>query len=227
MAIGIANVDAMSNGRVEVGIGAGWFEGEHTAYGIPFPPVGERFERLEEQLEILTGLWGCELGASFSYSGKHYELLGSPALPKPVQRPHPPIIVGGGGSRITPRLAARFADEFNSPPFTEPAAAAASFERVRQACEESGRDPGTLRLSSAVTVCCGADASEARRRAARIGMDAEALAGAGAYGTPEQVAAALSRWVDAGASRLYLQLLDLDDLDHVSLLAAEVGPLLP
>lgn len=225
LAIAVANVDEMSGGRVELGIGAAWFEAEHTAYGIPFPPVGERFERLEEQLAIITGLWECEPGATFSYNGKHYELIGSPALPKPVQRPRPPVIVGGGGSRITPRLAARFADEFNAP-FMDPERAARQFERVRDACREAGRDPQSLRLSAAVTICCGTTEDEARRRAEAIGRDPAKLAANGGFGTPDQVASGLSHLVDAGATRLYVQLLDLDDLEHIALIGAEVGPLL-
>src|SRR5665213_1466655 len=115
LAISVAQVDAMSNGRVELGLGAGWYEQEHTAYGIPFPPLGERFEKLEEQLSIITGLWGSDVGATFDFSGKHYSLTDSPALPKPVQSPRPPIIIGGHGRKTTPRLAATFGDEFNVP----------------------------------------------------------------------------------------------------------------
>ena len=115
LAITVAQVDQMSGGRVELGLGTGWFDAEHTAYGIPFPPLAERFGRLEEQLEIITGLWETAEGNTFSFSGTYYTLSGSPALPKPAQRPRPPMLVGGGGQRRTPRLAARFADEFNIP----------------------------------------------------------------------------------------------------------------
>ena len=108
----MAGVDAMSGGRVELGLGAGWFEAEHAAYGIPFPDVHERFDRLEEQLEVVTGLWATPAGERFSHAGAHYRLVDSPALPKPVQSPLP-IIVGGHGKRRTPALAARFAHEFN------------------------------------------------------------------------------------------------------------------
>src|SRR5687768_12581759 len=115
LAISVAQVDAMSGGRVELGLGAGWFEAEHEAYAIPFPPVGERFARLDEQLAIVTGLWRTPAGERFSYSGRHYSVVDSPALPKPVQSPRPPVIIGGGGPKRTPRLAAQFADEFNLP----------------------------------------------------------------------------------------------------------------
>ena len=113
LAITVAGVDAMSGGRVELGLGAGWYEAEHTAYGIPFPPVVERFERLEEQLALITGLWATPDGATFTLEGTHYQIVDSPALPKPVQRPGPPIIVGGHGAKRTPRLAATYAAEFN------------------------------------------------------------------------------------------------------------------
>ena len=140
LAIAIAQVDAMSGGRVELGIGTGWYDDEHTAYGIPFPGLGERFDRLTEQLEIILGLWTTPDGETFSFAGDHYRLADSPALPKPQQQPHPPILVGGGGARRTPRLAARFADEFNTP-FMSADDALAAYSRVDEACEKAGRDP--------------------------------------------------------------------------------------
>src|SRR3954468_1335213 len=138
LAIAVAQVDAMSGGRVEFGLGGGWFEREHTAYGIPFPVVGERFDRLEEQLEIVTGFWSTPAGKTYDFHGKHYQLADSPALPKPVQSPRPPVIVGGHGPGRTPALAARFADEFDVP-FAKVAEVAPSFERVRKASAEIGR----------------------------------------------------------------------------------------
>src|ERR1700733_11116461 len=148
LAVQVAQVDAMSGGRVEIGLGAGWYDAEHTAYGVPFPPLRERFEKLEEQFAILVGLWGTPMGKTFDFDGRHYQLTDSPALPKPVQQPHPPLIVGGGGAKRTPRLAATFADEFNLP-FSSVADTDAQFARVRAACGDKGRDPGTLRLSVA------------------------------------------------------------------------------
>src|SRR3954463_856556 len=109
LAVTVAQVDAMSGGRVELGLGTGWFEAEHMAYGIPFSMLGERFERLEEQLGGITGLWRGPPGERFSFAGRHYQLEDSPALPKPVQQPHPPVIVGGGGAKRTPRLPPRSA----------------------------------------------------------------------------------------------------------------------
>ena len=164
LAIAVAQVDQMSGGRAELGLGTGWFDAEHTAYGIPFPPLAERFARLEEQLEIITGLWETPEGGTFSFDGAHYTLSGSPALPKPAQRPRPPVLVGGDGPVRTPRLAARFADEYNIP-FATVEDSAAAFGRVREACKDAGRDPGSLRYSAAQTVCCGRDETELARRA--------------------------------------------------------------
>jgi F420-dependent oxidoreductase-like protein len=221
LAIAVAQVDAMSGGRVELGLGAGWFDDEHTAYGIPFPPLGERFERLEEQLAIVTGLWSTPEGERFSFDGRHHRLDGSPALPKPVQRPRPPVIVGGGGPRRTPRLAARFADEFNLP-FGSLDDFAAARRRVGEACEAIDRDPATMRWSAALAVCCGADEGEVERRAANIGREPAELREHAVAGTPDECRATLGRWAEAGADRLYLQVLDVRDLDHVALLGAEL-----
>jgi len=223
LAIAVAQVDAMSGGRVELGLGAGWYDDEHRAYGIPFPETAERFERLEEQLAVVTGLWATPVGQRFGFDGRHYHLADSPALPKPAQDPHPPVIIGGGGKRRTPALAARFADEFNTP-FLLPAEAKAQFAVVDRACEDAGRDPATLRRSSALVVCCGADDAEVARRAAAIGREVDELAANGACGTPEVVAARLAEWGEAGATTAYLQVLDLSDLDHVRLIGREVAP---
>jgi F420-dependent oxidoreductase-like protein len=223
LAVAVAQVDAMSGGRVELGLGAGWYDEEHRAYGIPFPPTGERFERLEEQLEVITGLWDTPEDRTYDFGGTHYVVSDSPALPKPVQRPHPPIIVGGGGPKRTPRLAARFADEFNTP-FMLPDAVKAQFARVDAACETAGRDPATLRRSSAMVVCCGEDAAEVARRAAAIGRDVDDLDANGVCGTPAQVAARLGDYAEAGTEVAYLQVLDLRDLDHLRLIARDVAP---
>jgi F420-dependent oxidoreductase-like protein len=217
LAIEVAQVDQMSGGRVQLGLGTGWFDAEHAAYGIPFPPLAERFGRLEEQLEIITGLWQTEPGATFSFSGTYYTLDDSPALPKPVQRPRPPILVGGAGQHRTPRLAARFADEFNIP-FASLSDSAAAFGRVRQACQDVGRDPGSLVYSVAHTVCCGRDEAEVGRRAKAIGHPH------GLVGTPAKIVDELRQFAGAGATRVYLQILDLHDLDHLELIAAEVMP---
>jgi F420-dependent oxidoreductase-like protein len=223
LAITVAGVDAMSGGRVELGLGAGWFDAEHTAYGIPFPALGERFERLEEQLAVITGLWGTPDGERFSFDGAHYQLRDSPALPKPVQRPGPPVIVGGGGAVRTPRLAARFGSEFNMP-FSSLADTRAQFGRVLEACRSAGRDPSSMVLSAAQVVCCGRDDAEISARAAAIGRSVDDLRANGLCGTPDELVAKLAGFADAGAGRVYLQVLDVHDLDHLELIAREVLP---
>ena len=172
LAITVAQVDQMSGGRIEFGLGTGWFEAEHAAYGIPFPPLGERFDRLEEQLAIITGLWATPAGQAFSFEGTHYRVADSPGLPKPAQRPRPPVLLGGTGTRRTPHLAARFADEFNVA-FRSLQASAAGFARTREACE---------------------------------------------------AAAKIAEFAAIGAERVYLQVLDLSDLDHLELIASDVVP---
>ncbi|MDQ6855384.1 MAG: LLM class F420-dependent oxidoreductase [Actinomycetota bacterium] len=223
LAISVAQVDAMSGGRVELGIGAGWFEEEHRAYGIPFPSTRERFERLEEQLAIVTGLWTTPVGKRFSHSGAHYQLADSPGLPKPVQQPHPPVIIGGYGTKRTPSLAARYAQEFNLP-FPPVDVYREYVARVQQACVDTGRDPASLRTTVALVVCCGSDEAELRRRAESIGREPDELRANGAAGLPDEVVERLHAFAEAGAETAYLQLLDLTDLDHVQLLAAEVMP---
>jgi F420-dependent oxidoreductase-like protein len=222
LAISVAEVDQMSGGRVELGLGAGWYEAEHQAYAIPFPSLGERFERLEEQLAIITGLWATPVGGKFEYAGRHYSLEGSPALPKPAQPP-PPIIIGGGGPKRTPRLAATYAEEFNLP-FAPVARFTTQTDRVRAACDAVERDPATMIFSAALVVCCGANETEVRRRAEAIGRQPDELRANGAAGTPDEVVATLQRWAAAGATRVYLQVLDLADLEHLDLIASAVKP---
>jgi F420-dependent oxidoreductase-like protein len=222
LAITVAQVDAMSAGRVELGLGAGWNDREHAAYGLPFPGTRERFDMLAEQLEVITGLWGTDVGAHFTHLGHHYTLTDSPALPKPVQRPHPPIVIGGSGPTRTPALAARFASEFNVA-FQPLAQFSERVAVVRAACEAVNRDHASLRFSIASTTVCGSDDAEVDRRAAAIGRTREHLA-AGIAGTPAQVIDQVGAYRDAGADTVYFQLLDIADLDHVRLLAAEVLP---
>jgi F420-dependent oxidoreductase-like protein len=223
LAISVAEVDAMSNGRVELGLGAGWYEDEHTAYGIPFPSLGERFERLEEQLAIITGLWSTPTGERFSFDGGHYHLADSPALPKPIQQPGPPIIVGGGGPKRTPRLAAQYAAEFNVA-FRSLKDTARQFGVVQDACSAADRDPATLSMSAAQVVCCGRNEAEIARRAASIGRPVAELRENGLCGRPDEVLVKLKRFAEAGAHRAYLQVLDLADLEHLELVAQDVLP---
>ncbi len=220
LAISVAQVDAMSGGRAELGLGAGWFEAEHQAYGIPFPP--RRFDLLEEQLAIVTGLWSTPVGEKFSYAGTHYRLEDSPALPKPVQSPVP-LIIGGGGAKRTPALAARYATEFNIG-FVGPDAVSAAYERVRAACDEAGRDPASLTYSVALTTVSGGDDAEVARRAAAVGQSVDDLRRAGLAGTPDEIVERIGAYADAGATRVYLQVLDLDDLAMIELIASRVLP---
>ncbi|HEY1118634.1 MAG TPA: TIGR03560 family F420-dependent LLM class oxidoreductase, partial [Acidimicrobiales bacterium] len=221
LAISVAQVDAMSGGRVELGIGTGWYDAEHAAYGIPFPPLADRFAILEEQLEILTGLWRTPVGETFDFDGVHHQVSGSPALPKPVQDGGPPIIIGGGGPHKTPALAARFASEFNLP-FAPKDFWVAQRARVQDACRDLGRDPDELTWSVALVVCVGEDEGEIARRAAAIGRDVDELRENGVCGSPAEAVARLREWRDAGAERAYLQVLDVDDLDHIALLGRDV-----
>ncbi|MEU6127814.1 LLM class F420-dependent oxidoreductase [Saccharopolyspora sp. NPDC047091] len=224
LAIAAAQVDQMSGGRLEFGLGSGWYEEEHTAYGIPFPALKERFDRYAEQLEIITGLWDTPAGETFSFDGRYYQLTDSPGLPKPAQRPRPPVLIGGAGKKRTPELAARFADEFNLP-FTDLDTAAAQYERVAAACAAIGRDAAEIVRSVALVLCVGKDDAEIARRAAAIGRDVEELRANGLAGTPAEAVDKIGTWRErTGISRLYLQVLDLSDLDHIDLVAAEVAP---
>jgi len=224
LAISVAQVDQMSGGRVDFGLGSGWYDAEHEAYGIPLFELRERFDRYSEQLEIITGLWDTPEGETYSFRGRHYVLTDSPALPKPAQRPHPPVVIGGGGKKRTPALAARFADEFNVPAANLDTAAE-QFERVSAACREIGRDPARITRSVWLTVCAGRDDAEVARRADAIGRDARELRDNALGGTPGEIVDRIGTWVEhTGISRIYLQVLDMGDLDQLELIAAEVAP---
>lgn len=223
LAISVAQVDHMSGGRVEFGFGAGWFEEEHTAYGIPFPATArERFDRYEEQLEIITGLWETPVGETFRYEGEHYRLSEGPALPKPKQSPRPPVLIGGTGPRRTPRLAAKYADEYNVP-FSSLEDTAAAFERTRAAVRAAGRTT-PMAYSAAQVLCVGKDEAEVARRAERIGRQVPELRENGLAGTPNELVDKIGRFAEAGAERMYLQMLDMSDLDHLELVASQVVP---
>ncbi len=226
LAVSVAQVDNMSNGRVELGIGTGWNDEEHDHHGIPFPPFAERFDRLGEQLEILRGMWTTPVGETFDFDGEHYRLVDSPALPKPTQPGGPPVIIGGYGPKKTPALAARFAAEYNTP-FFPLAGYAEQCDRVRSACEDIGRDPDDMIFSAAVVVCCGESDEEVAHRANAIGRSVDELTENGLCGSPAQVVEGLAEWAEAGAERVYLQVLDMDDLDHVRLLGRDVLPVIP
>ncbi|WP_406342002.1 LLM class F420-dependent oxidoreductase [Streptomyces sp. NBC_00648] len=218
LAIQVAQVDQMSGGRVELGLGAGWFEGEHKAYGIPFPK--EKSARLEEQLAIVTGLWATETGKTFTHDGTYYQLTDSPALPKPAQA-KVPVLIGGHGAVRTPRLAARYADEFNIP-FASLADSERQFGRVRAAAQSAGRSPDDLVYSNALVVCVGKNDAEVARRAAAIGREVEELKANGLAGSPAEVVEKIGAYEAIGSSRIYLQVLDLHDLDHLELISSQV-----
>ncbi|GAB3567244.1 LLM class F420-dependent oxidoreductase [Amycolatopsis endophytica] len=224
LAISVAQVDQMSGGRVDFGLGSGWYDAEHRAYGIPMPEIKERFDLYAEQLAVITGLWETPEGEKFSFDGKHYQLAEAPALPKPAQSPRPPVIIGGAGKKRTPALAARFANEFNLP-FTDAATASAQFERVADACREIGREPGEIVRSVAQVVAIGKDEAEFARRAEAIGREPSEVRENGLAGTPAEVVDKIGRYREAtGITRLYLQVLDLSDLDHLELIASEIAP---
>jgi F420-dependent oxidoreductase-like protein len=230
LAIAVATVHAMSGGRVELGIGAAWFEREHRSFGIPFPPTGERFDRLEEQLAVITGLWSTPAGERFSFTGQHYQIDECANFPdvgphasSPASGTRPRIIIGGTGPRRTPALAARFADEFNTG-LGLGEGIRERFATFRRMCAELGRDPATVRLSTTLPVCCGLTQQEAARRAASLGEPGARLLSQGVVGTPAQVLHRLEQFAAAGADTVYFHLYDVDDLDHVRLLGQEVLP---
>jgi F420-dependent oxidoreductase-like protein len=219
LAIAVATVHAMSGGRVELGIGAGWFEREHRSFGIPFPPAGERFDRLEEQLSVITGLWSTPAGERFSYAGRHHQVGECANFPAVPARPR--IIIGGVGPRRTPALAARFADEFNTG-LGLGEGIRERFATFRRMCAELGRDPATVRLSTTLPVCCGLTQEDAGRRAASLGEPGARLLSQGVVGTPAQVLRRLEQFASAGVDTVYFHLYDVEDLDHVRLLGQEI-----
>lgn len=224
LAVQVAQVDEMSGGRVELGIGAGWYEQEHAAYGVPFPGPRERFDLLEDALAVVRGMWDTAPGRTFSHEGAMVRIVDSPALPRPVQQPGPPIVMGGSGRRRTPALTARYADEFNMA-FPTIEDTVTQYARVDEACRAIGRDPGEVLRSVALVACVGRDEAEVRRRADAIGREVDELRANGLTGTPDEVVDRIGRWQEeTGASRIYLQLLDLADTEHAELVAAQVAP---
>ena len=225
-AVTAAEVDQMSGGRVEVGLGAGWFDAEHQAFGLPFPAVNERYDLLEDQLAILHGAWTAPAGATFELTGKTCAVSIAADTIRPHQRPHPPIVLGGQAGPRSARLAATYADEYNSA-FVPAETMREIHDRIRKACEDAGRNPSTLVYSAAQVVCCGQDEDEIARRAKAIGREVAELRENGLAGTPAEVLDKLGRFAEHGAERFYLQVLDLTDLDHLRLIAEEVLPHAP
>lgn len=223
LAIAVAQVDQMSGGRVDFGFGAGWYEAEHSAYGLDFPELGSRFDRYEEYLEQMVGLWTTPLGETYSHDGTFHRFTDSPGLPKPHQRPTPPVIIGGRGKKRTPALVAKYASDFNVP-FMPVADVPETIARVNQACEEAGRDPSEVVKSAALVACTGGDEQTIARRAQAIGREVDELRENGMAGTPDEALETLSAYADSGIERVYLQILDLSDLDHVAEIGAEILP---
>jgi F420-dependent oxidoreductase-like protein len=228
LAIMAAQVDQMSGGRLDLGIGTGWYEREHTAYGIDFPPLKERFDRLAEQLAIITGLWSTLPGTGFSYHGRHYRLQDAPGLPKPVQIPGPPIIIGGRGTSRTPELAARYADEFNMP-FRSVAETAEAYRRVAEASDRIGRSAHARPLvrSAGIVVAIGRTDAETQRRARPLYERSALPPECPVVGSPAELVQRIGEFAEIGTDRVHLRLIDLTDLDHLELIAAEVLPQLP
>jgi F420-dependent oxidoreductase-like protein len=222
LAITVAQVDQMSGGRVELGFGAGWFEAEHTAYGLAFPDVATRYDLFAEQLAIIDGVWQTPAGQRFDFEGEHYRLHDSPALPKPVQQPRVPIILGGDAKKRSAALAVAHADEYNAA-FRSIAESGQIFDRVRAAVADSGR-AAAMTYSVAQVICVGRSEAELQRRADVLGRDLDELRANGLAGSPAEVVAKLGEFAAIGAERVYLQLMDLTDRDQLELIAAEVAP---
>ncbi len=219
-------VDQMSNGRVEVGLGAGWYEAEHKAYGLPFPDMRARHDLLEDQLAILHGVWTAAPGATFEFKGRTTSVSLEADTLRSVQRPHPPIVMGGRGGPRSARLAAAYADEYNVS-FRPDIETREIHDSVRTVCERDGRDPSTLTWSAGQVLCCGRTDAEIARRAAAIRREVPELREHGLAGTPEEVLDKLARFAANGIDRFYLQVLDITDLDHLRLVADEVLPHAP
>jgi F420-dependent oxidoreductase-like protein len=223
LAVEVATVDQMSGGRAELGIGTAWFEREHQYFGIPFPKLAERFERLEEQLEILRGLWDTKPGERFSFEGKYFTIADCAAFPRWASRPK--IIIGGAGAAKTPRLAAKYADEFNAAlcPVDEHKA---RFDNFHRKCEEVGRDLPAARLSATVPVALGTDEADLEARMTAFGQAAGLVNNAGVkgYGADgaRQVRDVLKRLADQGTDTTYFHVYGPSDVDHIRLLGSEV-----
>jgi F420-dependent oxidoreductase-like protein len=232
LAKAVVTADHASGGRVELGMGAGWFDGEHLAYGFPFPPVAERFDILEEQVEIVHRLWDRDED-EVTFKGSHYQLQGCHALPKPVQDPHPPLIIGGHAGKRSVRLAAQWADGYNTFGQT-PDECRKIKESLVRACETADRDPEELPLSLMTFTMVAANQAELESKAGRLlqrrGESADPaawLAGLGPErlrGTPERILELLAQYAEAGVSRIMMQHLLHEDLEALALIGKEVIP---
>lgn len=222
LAIMVAQVDQMSGGRVEFGVGAGWFEDEHTTHALAFSPLGERMDMLEEYLTQITGLWSTPVGDTYDHSGRFNQFVGSPALPKPTQN-RIPIILGGKGKRRTPALVAAFGSEYNVS-FGSRDEVRELYDNVRGACEKIDRDPEELTYSAALVACGGATEAEFEARAEAIGREPDELRANGIAGTTEEIITKIGEFGDLGVQRIYLQMLDLGDLEQIQFFGGEILP---
>jgi len=220
LAISVSQIDQMSGGRVELGLGAGWYEQEHKAQGLPFPNIGTRFDILEESLEVLNAIWNLEEGELFNYEGATVRFENSMGLPKPKQEKGPPIIMGGIGKRRTPNLVAKYASEYNTP-FVSPEGFGSLISVVKDACVKLGRNPAELIYSCAQVFCCGENEAIFSERASAIGREVDELRSNGLAGTPDEVNKRIEGFKQQGCERFYLQVLDDCDLEHLDL-AAEI-----
>ncbi len=218
LAVEVATVDQMSGGRAELGIGAAWYEREHEYFGIPFPPLGERFDRLEEQLAILSGIWDTPPGQRFSYDGKHYQVKDCASIPRWSSRPK--IIVGGAGAKRTPALAAKYADEFNGALGLDLRERYANFRRV--CTDVVGRDPSSVRMSATVPTCIGRDAADLERRKESLGEPGARLLAAGITGYAGDLIRVLEDLAGQGADTVYLHVYGPSDVAHIELLGEQV-----
>src|SRR5438034_5732891 len=232
LAKSVVTADHASGGRVELGMGAGWFEEEHRAFGFPFPETRERLAMLEEQVEIVHRLWDRDEGA-VSFDGHHYRLDGCHSLPKPVQEPHPPLIIGGHGGPRALRLAAGWGDEYKLT-FGEPERCRDVRDLLSKECEAAGRDPGTVRLSLMTFTMVGSDRADLERRAGRLLARRGDRSDPGAFldglpperlrGTPQQLLERLAELAEAGIERIMMQHLLHDDLEALAIIGKEVIP---
>ena len=224
LAISVAQVDEMSGGRVELGIGAGWFEAEHRAYAIPFPPLGERFERLREQLDIITGLWTTPVGETFDYSGNalHRRRLAGAAQARPAAAPADHHRRRGRQADTGARREVRRRVQC---PVHAAGHGQGQYDRVRAALADAGRSPDSLTYSAAFVVCAGRDDAEVARGRPRSAARSTSCAAIRRWsGTPAEIVDKLGPFAEIGVQRVYLQLLDMSDLDHLELFATEVVP---
>lgn len=224
LAIMARQADSMSGGRVTLGLGAGWYEPEHEVYGIPFPGTVVRFQQLEEQLQIVRGIWETRGKETFSFEGTHFTVRHVPGYQDSESGPRPAILIGGSGRKVIPRLAAVYADEYNVP-VRGPDFTRAQFERVERACLLVERNPGSIVLSATQTLCVGEGEAEVRRRADRLGRTVDDVVAAGLAGSVDQVIEKIRTFASIGATRLYLQCLDLSDIEQLRLVAERIMPL--